>query len=569
MRPQRVRRSARRRTIGALAVAAALTTVVTVGVRPTTAAWVASASVGQSVGVASSTCTTPGVYRTTSTSRFLAGSVAGVPLGASAGLAALTASNDAGTIAFPTGVTMQGRDAATSTVPSGAASAAAAPLSPTGAHAQYAAARSTGISSAAAGAVTAGGAIDGAAITNGTAPTVGGVAVSSALAGVTGGTAAAGQLSQLRLTTGAAAATATLNECVRRWGASLSSALTRTVEVRSVDLSTRASAVSDLLAAAADRTTIDAAVSGVTGGSATSSTETAIGTAAGGDLATAVRNAVGALLSASVGTPSATVTVTSDFSGVTTAAQQTVAAPSAPVRLNGATKDLTVDLSAIAGTTSPAPNTDLLSAATTSAIAAGVSGASGALVDAVDRAWSTSLDGTTIRADLSVPIAGLGTVTATLSGRAIDFVAGTETVSGPVLTLLPNASLPLGIGLDLTAVTALIRAIPTTQLTGSARSVVGTQVVTPLTGAITSTRTALGAALMTARSRIAGQLAVLPDVVAVTLNEQPDVAPFPTPVAGMGTGYQVTAVRVKVLGGRALDVAIDATSVGPDTTINE
>lgn len=571
MRRPLLPRGARRRALGALAVAAALTTVVTVGVRPTSAAWVTSASVGRSVGVASSTCTTPGVYRTTARSRFLAGSVAGVPVDSSGALAALVADNDATSTSFTAGSTARGADAATTTVSSSAASAAAAPLSPSGSQTQYASAGSTGTSSAGAGAVTTGGAIDGAAIASGTAPTVGSVEISGALAGVPGGIAAAGQLSQLRLTSGAAGATATLNECARRWGSSLSSALSRTVTVQSLGLSTRMSAVSDLVAAAADRTAIDAAVAGVTGGSGTSSAETAIGAAAGGDLVAALKSTLGAVLGSAVGSPSATVVVTSDFGGVATAGRQSFSAPSTPVRLDGRTGDLTADLSAIAGTTAPAPNTDLLSAATTSTIAAGASGASGAFVDAVDQAWSssTSMTGTTIRVDLSVPIANVGTVTATLSGTAADFVARNETVSHPLLTLLPTASLPVGLGLDLSAVTALVQAIPASQLTGSAKSVVDVRVVSPLTDAIAATRTALGTALTTARSRIAGQLAVLPDVAAVTLNEQPDVAPFPSPVAGMGSGYQVTAVRVKVLGGRALDLAIDATSVGPDRTINQ
>lgn len=555
------------RIAAGLATFSTLAVVLTVGAHPTSASWVTTSRLGNSVGTASSTCTTPGVYRTTSTSRFLAGSVAGVPISASGALAALAANNDATTTAFSSGATAQATGAATTTVSSGAASAAVAPLSPTGSQTQYASATSTGTSTAAAGAVTTSGAIDGTAITSGTAPTVGGIAVSSALAGVAGGTAAAGNLSQLRLTTGAAGATATLNECARRWGASLSSALSRSVQVSALGLTTRETAVTDLLAAAADRSRIDAAVSTVTAGSGTSAAETAIGTAAGTDLANAVRNAVGAVLSASVGTPSATVVVTSDFSGVTTAAQQTFAAPSAPVRLNGTTKDLTVDLSAIAGTTAPAPNTDLLSSATTSTIASGVSGASGALVDAVDQAWAGSLSGTTVRADLSVPLAGVGTITATLSGTAAAFAAGTETVTGPVVALLPTTSLP--IGLDLSTVTAAIQAIPAAQLTGSARSVVSTQVVTPLNGAITSTRNALADALTTARSLIAGQLAALPGVLSVTLDEQPDVAPFPTPVAGTGSGSQVTAMRVKVLGGQALDLAIDTVSVGPDTTINQ
>ena len=61
-------------------------------------------------------------------------------------------------------------------------------------------------------------------------------------------------------------------------------------------------------------------------------------------------------------------------------------------------------------------------------------------------------------------------------------------------------------------------------------------------------------------------------MLSVTLNEQPDVVPFPTPLAGTGSAagaYLVTAMRVKVLGGQALDLAIDTTSVGPDTTINQ
>ena len=55
------------------------------------------------------------------------------------------------------------------------------------------------------------------------------------------------------------------------------------------------------------------------------------------------------------------------------------------------------------------------------------------------------------------------------------------------------------------------------------------------------------------------------------MNEQPDVAPYPAPAPGTGPAgsRRVTALRVQVLGGRALDLAFASASVGPDRTVNE
>lgn len=543
------------------AVVASLTVAVTVGAHPTSAAWVGSTSLGQAVGSTSSSCTTPGAYRTTASGRFLRGSVAGVPVTAGS-LAPMTADNDATSVAFSTGATAQGGDGATSAVPGSAAAnavqaAAGTPVlsSPSGSQTQYAAATSTGRSVAASGAVTSGGAIDSAAIAAGTGPAVGGLGVSAVLATVPGGASASGALSQLGLTIGSAASSATLNECARRWGASLSSALTRTATVSGLSLSTRVAAVNDLLGAVrTGRDSVDTRIAGITAG--TSTAETAIGTAAGSDLATAVKNALG-LLSGLVGTASSTVSIAADTSGAATAVQDPRSGAGGLVQLDGSTGDVRVDLAGLAGAASPAPNTAVLPAATTATIATGVSTASGGLVSAVDTAWDAALTGTTVSVDLVVPLTGLGSVKASLRGSAAAFAAGTETVSGPVVVLLPGAVLP--IGLDLTAITSIAPAL----LTVSAKSVVATKVVGDLSTTVDAAKSSLDTALTTARSVIPTQLAALSTLFDITLNEQP--------TAAAGDPYRVTALRIHVrtASADALDLAIASASVGPDRTVNE
>lgn len=554
----------RRRAGVALAMAAALTVVVTVGVRPTFASWVSTTSLSDSVGVASSSCTTPGVYRTTASSRFLSGSVAGVPLPSGGGLAALTADNPATGATFPSGATPQGADAATGTLGNAtvasaiqAAGGVTALAAPSGSQTLYSAATSTGRSVAAAGAVTTAGAIDAAGIAGGTRAAVGSVDVSSVLGAVPGGTAAAGSLSQLGLSIGHVASTATLNECARRWGASLSSALTRATSVPALTLGTRADAVTGLVTAiGAQRAAIGSRIALVTAGASTSPAETAIGGAAGDDLVSALRSVLG-LLSSLVGTATSTVTVTTDMSAVTAAATSTSSAASGLVRLDGANGDIRVDLASLAGATSPAPNTPVITSGAVSAIGTGVSTSAAALTDSVGSAMDAALAGTTIRVDVAVPLLGLGSVTARLEGSATEFAAGTESVQGPVVTLLQGVNLP--IGLDLTAIASIAPAL----LRVSARSPVATQVIAPLTSVVGTARSSLTTALTTTQSTVVAQLAPLSSLLSITLNEQPAAAP--------GGPYTVTAlhVRLRVAGTDALDLAVATSSVGPDRTINE
>ncbi|GAA4745686.1 hypothetical protein GCM10025783_16940 [Amnibacterium soli] len=552
----------RRRRFGTgVAAAAALAVAVGAGVQSSSAAWVSSTTLGDAVGSASSSCTTPGVYRTTASSRWLAGSVAGAPLTARAALAPMTADNPASIAVFPAGAVPQGSDAATTAVSSASAAAAlgSALTAPSGSQTQYAAATSTGTSVAGVGAV------DTAGIASGSAPALGALDVDGLLGQVSGGTAAAGDLSRLRLAVGRVAATSTLRECSRRWGASLASALDRGVTVSSLSLTTRTASVTRLVGATgAQRAAVRTAFDAVTGGAGTSPAETSLAGTAGTGLVGAVNAALGSLGSlARAGGASATVRIGADLGAVDTAAAQTTPAGGL-VRLDASAGDVVVDVGSLAPA-APAPNTALLTAADASRIASGTSAAAGAVVTDVGAAWSAAASEATVSVDVSVPVvlagATIATVGESMSGTVAQFAAGTETRSAPsvvVLSVLDPTSL-------LAAVTAQLAPL----LLGPVEGAVGTVVSAPLTAAVADAKGSLATSLTAARSALPGELGVLPAVLSVTLNEQPDVAPHPAPAAGTGGGYRTTALRLKVLGGSALDLAVATTSVGPDRTVNE
>lgn len=550
----------RRRVLGAVATAAALAAVVTVGVRPTFASWVSTAQLGQPVGVASSTCTTPNVYRTTASSRFLAGSVAGVPLTGAAALAALTAGNPASTATFSSGATPRGSDGASGAVANAAIASAVQSAggvvgltAPSGSQTQYAAATSTGTSIAGAGSVTNAGAID---LPSGTSG--GTLAVSALLGQVAGGTAAAGTLSDIGMSVGRVASAATLNECALRWGAPLSSALTRSSSVSSLSVSARSAAVHSLVAAlGTQQDSVSAAFTTARTSTDVSSARAAIGTAAGNDLVAALRATLGAVLSALLGQPTVDVSITGDASDAAVSAQPAVT--SGPVTVDGSADGLTVDVAALAGQ-APAADTAVLTSADGGTISAASQTAAQQLVSGVRTRWTAAAGGVGISASVRVPLSGLGEVTSRLSGTAAQFAAGTEAVSGPVLTLLPGASLP---GVDLTAVTALVAGISAGALTSSSKQATTTWLLAPLTTAITDAGTALTAPLAAFGSAVPSEASTLTSLFSVTLGERSGTG------SGPGSSYSVTALHVRVKGGAALDLSVASSSVGPDTTVNQ
>lgn len=552
-------RTTRRRVIGVLAVVAALTTVVTVGIRPTSASWVMTADLGRQVGTTSSSCTTPGVYRTTASSRFLSGSVAGVPL-PSLSLPALTADNPATGATFPVGSTAAGTDAATSATSGSSMATAAlnasgvtAYTSPAGSQNQYVSATSAGRSGAASGSVTSAGTIDLASGSSG-----GTLDVSALLGQVAGGTAAAGALSSIGLSVGRIASSATLNECALRWGAPLSSALSRSSSLSSLSVSSGSAAVHSLV------TSVGTQQSAVTGAFTTARTSTsansartAIGTAAASDLVTALKSLLGGVLTLLLGAATADVTITGDASGAAVSSQPAVT--SGPVTINGSSDAMTVDLVGLAGQ-APAANTAVLTSSDSTTISAASQTAAQQLVSDIKTGWTSAASGVGISVFVRVPLAGLGDVTSTISGTAAQFAAGTETVNGPVLTLLPGANLP---GVDLTVLTSLVAGLAGSLLTASSRQATTDRLLTPLTSAITGAGTALAAPLAAFGTAVPGEASTLTSLFSVTVNEQSATA------AGPGGSYSITAVHVRVKGGSALDLSIATSSVGPDLTINQ
>jgi hypothetical protein len=267
------------------------------------------------------------------------------------------------------------------------------------------------------------------------------------------------------------------------------------------------------------------------------------------------------------GTPTASVSISSDLAGATAAAGETTTAGSGLVSLDGGAGVVTADLTKLQNPANAAPNTSVLTSGDTTSIAAGVGTAAATLVGDVGTAWTGAASASRITVDVIVPVSALGlplvTVEQRMTGSLADFLDPSHVWPAPSVTVLGT--------LNPTAFTAALTAQLPSLLLGPLQTTVGTAVSAPLTSAITTARSALAAALTVAQAAMPTELARLSTLFSITLDEQPDVAPYPTAAAGIGPGYVTTALRVhvEVAGADALDLAVASTSVGPDRTINQ
>jgi len=592
-----------RSTASAVAVFAIAAATLT-GVQSSSAAWNDTEFNNGDVGTLD--CDAPTDLTSRATGRMLNGTIGAINLDAIAGIRGVVVNND-GTSATSTSPGAVSQGAGTDAFGAGVSATAlfnavnigitplTLPLnSGTGTYNQYGQAHETGISTGAAGAVTNTGAVDTGAVSSGTAGTVGTLRLSD----ISGLTAALAGLTDVSVEIGAVAAVASLDGCPAAWAGGTPSPtdLDRSYLVSSLKAQLTSDAVKALTGTGG---TVPTAVGGVqtllntligtptTNGTAETNIATGAVTSLTGVLAGVLDEVSTPLIALSLGgTDQTKAAVSIDLSTVTN--YLTSPLSDGTVSIDLASGTVSIDIAALAGgLNNKAPNTRVLTSAQLNDVVERVEDLLQARLAQIDTALDTALAAATLEINvdiklqatlLSLPPFGIGPIDAfdiklkylgTLAQYASPGGAGVV-VTGPSVTLLGGT----GIGdallnpilADLTD--ELLNPVVTV-VTPAVLNLVVNQLTTPLTGAIstaTSNFTTLVTSTITALDPVLESLA---GVLNLTLNSQPDVAPFPsaphTPVAGE---YFETALRVDVLSGlpgpSLLSLYLANASVGPN-----
>lgn len=562
-RPLRSLLRARRAPLVAAGVAVALVTgAVTPGIVPVAAAWTDREWAKGGVATEDVACGTDTGFTTTASARFLRGSLLSLPLDTVAGVAGLSAVDDAapGSQRTPSTAPSLGSGAYANPLAITAISGAAAldltglsaglPAGSAGALNQYVRVSETGTSTAASGLVSDSG---GVGVTSGTAASLPGRATIS-LARVLPATT---DITRGDLAVGAVASRATLDWCSARrsalWGDGSVDGVTRDYGIAGLELRLASPVVGGVATAVGSTTTTvlpaaATALSGTTGGIATS-------------VGTALDGLIGGLLRTGL---SGGVTITG-LGAATTAVAPLLTAPlrsaDGSVAIDLAAGTVLVDLAALTGRGAEGlnglpPNSELvLSAPVVNAISARV----GALMDArtveIQAALTSALRGVRVSIDLStrvrtvlgIPVMDVaveydGTL-AELTGGTRPIVVTTDVLSlssvlNPVLGALGLGSIDL--------LSAAVRGL-STSLVSTLTTTVGTLLVAPVT--------TLGATLATLSGRLVTAVAAvvdpLPSLLSVMVNVQPDRPGAPpgsvaVPGDGRNTSPErsVTALRI-------------------------
>jgi len=596
--PERKRARSAASAVAVFAIAAATLT----GIQSSSAAWNDSEFNHGDVGTLD--CDTPTDLTSRATGRMLNGSIGAINLDAIAGIRGVVVNND-GTSATSTspGAVSQGpgTDAfgagVSATALFNAVNIGITPLtlplnSGTGVYNQYGQAHETGISTGAAGAVTNTGAVDTGAVSSGTAGTVGTLRLSD----ISGLTAALAGLTDVSVEIGAVAAVASLDGCPAAWagGAPSPTDLDRSYLVSSLKAQLTSDAVKALTGTGG---TVPTAVGGVQtllntliGTPTTNGTaETNIATGVLNELTDEVDDLLTAvstpLVTVGLGGGTQTAAVSIDLTSVTN--YLTSPLSDGTVSIDLASGTVSIDIAALAGGLNGKPaNTRVLTAAQLNDVVERVDDLLQARLAQIDTALDTALAAATlvINVDLKLtahllaipPLTtGIGPIDAFnvhlgFSGSLQEYADGDADVTGPTINLLGGTG--IGDALLNPILDALTEDLLNPVLTlvvPAVLDLVANELTTPLTGAIsaaTSNFTTLVTSTITLLDPVLESLA---GVLNLTLNSQPDVAPFPsaphTPLSGE---YFETALRVDVLSGlpgpSLLSLYLANASVGPN-----
>jgi hypothetical protein len=583
----------------ALALAALLAALTLFGTYGTNASWIDQEFANGDVGALD--CTTASDFTTRASGRYFTGTIDGDELDNTAGITGIVVTNDGTSstaVAGNPGAVSLGSDAysapLSASVINGAISAGGTVPLPlnwgVGTYNQYGMAHDNGISVGASGAVTNGGAIDADGVNQSTVPTTGELNVSDV---PTAGGSIVG-LGDVSMGIGAVAATAQLDGCALAWSGGLptTAELQRDYLVSSLDTGFTSDALYQLFGPSGTVPDLTGAlqnqVTTLFGtGSDTGTAESGIAGTALGSVSTTVSGVLGASsvpgvveLSAGTGSTSST-TVTMDLSSVSGLLGGSTS--DGTVALDLASGGATADLGALAGgLNGRPPNTDVFTKAQIDDLVSRVDALLQARIDAIDAATQTALDAATVNVQVDDVVAAsvlpgiIAPVNALnvhlgYTGTIAQFRAGTETVSGPTVTVLAGSGISNAILSPLTTSleTALVAPITGT-VTPAVLSAVSAQAYAPLaTGAADLASSAM-TALDATQLSLGTALSTLGDLLSVTVNSQPDQSPYPaapspSPIAGE---YFVSALRVKMLntvgGTTAFEVYFATASAGPN-----
>lgn len=538
------------------------------------------------------------------TSRFLYGSLSGSSLDTVAGVTGVAVTNNGTTqtaVAGTPGAMASGTGyaaplsatAINSAVLAG--TAVSLPLNwPVGVYQQYARAQDTGTSNSASGAVSNSGAIDTGA--PGLSPSVGSLSLST-LPGI--GTTL-GNLSNVALSVGAVASSASLNGCSYSWtgGTPTAAQLNRQYLLSSLNLTATSPTVAALFNTTGSITSlVQADVSTEFGTAGTNGeAETAISASGLGALTTAVSTGLlspllntvnstlaglGVSLSVNGSSPlnQATTVITVNTAPVTTLLSSTIT--DGVVSVDLANGQIGVDIAALSGgLNGRTANTELLTDAEVLDIASRVNNLLSNQITAIRAALKTALESATVTVNLRVAIkagsADVLSVAIGYAGTLKQFVDGTSTtplvtVTGPTISVLgtglvQTALTGLGITTLLGTVLGTLSAVTTTVLdTAQAEAfdeLLGTQLDTTLAAAAALETTAVGV--------LNPLLVALGTLLTVTLNAQPDqpgggAKPSSSPQVDE---FFVSALKVSAVNGATslLNLWLATSSVGANAT---
>lgn len=453
-----------------------------------------------------------------------------------------------------------------------------------GIYQQWGEARDDGWSYSAAGAVSETGAI----VTPGPAyptlsPSVGSLSL-SALPGI-GGTL--GSLTDVALSVGAVSAVAGLDGCSYAWtgGTPTEAQLTRDYLISSLTADLTSPEVAGLFSATGSVTSLvstsTAAAFGTNLGSGTAETGVANAgvSALGAAVTTSLTSAVSSALAFSLSLLGANLTVDSTASQLASSAVISVDLAPVTTLLSGTTTDgvvtvnlangrVSVDIGALSGgLNTRSANTELLTDTQVLDITTRVNTLLQARISAITAALTSALDAATVAVNLTVMVKALGIdvlqVQAGYSGTLAQFVAGGPvtrtgpTVSvlgtGAVQTLLVNAGLAGLVQGLLGTITTTTSAVLTTTEALAYDALLGAQLTTLLGTANGLLATAMGV--------LSPSLVALGNLLAITVNVQPDQAPTNAPLTGE---FSVSALRIAATG--ILDLRFATASVGANAT---
>ena len=578
--------------LAALAVVVAMVP----GVRPTNASWVDAEWDAATLG--SLRCSGNTDLSSRATGRMVTGMLSGTSLDGLVGITGLEVINDgtsSSAISGTPSATSLGSDAFHAPLSAAVASAIFAggsvslPLNNgVGVYEQWAQAHDTGVSTGASGAITNTGFIDTGAIAGGTAPTAGRLTLSSLpLVG-----APLSGLTDVVLNIGAVASSATLDGCSLAWtgGAPTASQLQRDYRISTLNAQLTSAAVRALFGPTG---TVPTLVSGAqTQVTNLFGTVGATGTAEAGIAGTALTSLTGAVstalssinvlgISVAVGTGSTTsTTIQLDMSTATSLATGTLVEPGGAISVDLASGVVTVDVEklAVGGLNGRLPNTSVLTTAQLADVATRVSTLLTTRIAAITAALQAALATATVSVQTDVKVAATVPIVAPsginalnvhmgYTGTLAQFAAGTQTVSGPTVTILSGTG--IGGALLNPVLSALTTNLGTASaVTTSVVAAVVAQAYTPISATISTAQTTAATAAGVTASALDSTLAALSSILSVTLNSQPDQTPFPNePADAVQAGeYFVSALRIGVLdapaGAPLLDLFLASSSVG-------